>query len=306
MPTRSFGFPLPTPDGYTLHQGDYAHVFSTTDTQINGALLAHGKGVIENEDGNSFLVQANGARSVTVLPGKGILLRDAADELFTFLRTVGPHALTGLEDGEYFIFATAELDQAPGENNTFQSGIPLFQAAESDELEGGLLLARVTVVGGVVTVEDRRNFIEFEEAKKRIAQLEAEVDELRALFESLTNPAEPIPGGTSNEALLALIRAQGIAIDELRKELAEVKRNQTGDTPRRLRLNERDELSRAELFRLTGGVLHQFPGIALRLRGGYMIPGRTGMGQTMPDGTKQRQHYQGGNWTINSRARRWE
>jgi hypothetical protein len=113
-------------------------------------------------------------------------------------------------------------------------------------------------------------------------------------------------GGTGDYVSRTQFNALKAEVEELTKAVAALQRAQGGDTPRQIRLIGRTELLRAEHNRLGSGVVRQFPGIAQVLNSAHVQPGRVGMKQQMPDGTLQRAHYVGGNWSPNSKERKFE
>lgn len=127
-------------------------------------------------------------------------------------------------------------------------------------------------------------------------------------FEAIETAIEVLSGtgqGGVTEVTLAAFNALKAMVEDLARQLRELRDSIGGGAPLAVRLAGRVETLRAEHSRLAGSVVRLSPSTARRLRSSVYVAGLAGDAEQMPVGTG-RAVYLGGNLHVNRAKRRLE
>jgi len=165
----------------------FNNIARVLDTQLQGALAAHGNGVI---GANSWTVTAGEGLSVDVTAGHGVI--SSALHGYIYARTYASRSISLPANTSLYLYATAVFRSAPGEPDTREDGSVEFVATGSTAPADSLRLAKV-VTGGesVVSVQDLREFLGTEELQQEVADCVEDLDQLREAVGTRYFGAEP-------------------------------------------------------------------------------------------------------------------
>jgi hypothetical protein len=110
-------------------------------------------------------------------------------------------------------------------------------------------------------------------------------------------------GSTDLSGVYMALAAQSERNNQQDLRIAELETALNGDNPQTMRTEGENEILRGEMQRIAASQTHDNPALAQETSMAIVIPGRAGAGETLPDGTDGKVHYNGGNWRRVPRKR---
>lgn len=138
-------------DGETIYAGaEISRVHQVLGEQAFHIHEAFGNGVYKDAGGSlsGFEVTPGTGSSIVIAPGSGIATHSSKGTIG--IKTYTPVTISGLSDGSYYVFATVEIST----NDTRETRLPKFIVQMLSTNSNGIPLARITVSGGSVTIDE--------------------------------------------------------------------------------------------------------------------------------------------------------
>jgi hypothetical protein len=238
--------------------------------------------LVESED-DSLAPEMSASPSLNLVLPDGFLWWDGA------LRVLDGEALIGPLPASFEGYISLAFDE---------DGEPQFTTASNRAAMGSGTLAYVETDAEGVTLLD------VSESKSDVI---LSLPLLQARQRALAGDGEEEEGGGGGggaaevtRAMYNLLKSRVDAQDIL---IAELSRQMNGDAPTTLRVAAEAEVLRSDLQRVAASQTHDNPALAQETTAAIAIPGRSGFGETAPDGTEGKTHYSGGNWSRKPRRR---
>lgn len=152
-----YGFPTTIIDTTRIGGATFRRLFGVIESQVPAALSLLGAGVI-----SGLQVSILGGVTLSVSAGRAVAYRTAGGIGYVALETDGDTVdlPDDTETGDvWYVFAAIRLAEEDGDVDSRESGAPSFVVQDSDTLDGGALLAKITVTADGLTIVDRRSFI---------------------------------------------------------------------------------------------------------------------------------------------------
>lgn len=173
--------------GGPVPSGQFNSIVRVLDTQLQGALAAHGYGVIGVD---SWVVTAGEGLSVDITSGHGIIHSSVRG--YTYARTYTARNVALPANTTLYLYATAVFRTLSGEPDTREDGSVEFVATGTTAPADSLLLAKIVTDGESVTeIQDLREFLGTEELEQEIAQWAEDLEQVKDAIGTRYFGAEP-------------------------------------------------------------------------------------------------------------------
>jgi hypothetical protein len=195
-----------------LHGFEWNHEVRANCTQTQGALQAHGVGVVQG-----LLVTAGEPGGLEISAGQCVAY--GASLGYVFLQTDGTSVDLGDDrlfpevdsTGDYYLLAGIRASVSPDNPDSRETGFIEWIAQPDSSLDGTVALAKFHWSGGLVTsVEDVREFNGLAALKERVDDLKTEIGDLDRRLDVLENaPGDGggTPPGTPTTYLSQLLQS---------------------------------------------------------------------------------------------------